>query len=560
MKRSGNRTLTVIQKDTEKKSDRSLKAGRKNLTPKPSEGHPKMNIALRPRGSGAPSKRISAYLQHLLCVLALMWTGIVNGQPFFFSDTTNYIRAADMAVHIASGRTFSTEWTKRYQEDLRVRNDPAGEIIDARKTRHNDLGQGIVMAGRSPYLGALMYAGYLSSNFWAFILLQALVSYILIILTLKRFHIESASNILITVIILSATTSLPTYNSLLLADAFFSFGILSFVLLASPGKISRLEIIFLTLVLLVTAVAHVHSLAIIIAMLIAAFVCQFIHWQAAVPKRAWIAAVAAIVTGFAGVQITALATEAALGSKPQFVPVLTARFIADGPGKAFIDAGCEGRRFQICRVPIGEPRSGGAILSDTTREGGTYLLASAPERQRMNAEDKAFALAVFKAYPLWQSAMIFRNTVRQLLWIDYDGLNTGCFNEQDCWSSLPPDVRSDLQSSLSGQNAWPEPMMNILLYLTVLLSLVALVLILPVLHRSNPSMARLLRTWVILIGVGMIVNAGLGGAGVEPQYRYQGRLIWLVPLLSLVAILLISRANNPKPHGEIERLKREGRP
>jgi hypothetical protein len=293
-----------------------------------------------------------------------------------------------------------------------------------------------------------------------------------------------------------------------------------------------------------SAVAHLHSLAILICLLPALSVCRLIGWQTPVPKRAWIATISAILIGLASVQVTAWATEAALGKKTQLLPLLTARFIADGPGKAFIEAGCDGRRFQICRVHIGESRSGGAILSGTTRESGTYLLASPSERQRMGDEDTAFAMAVFKAYPVWQSAMVARNTVRQLLWIDYDGLNTGCFDKEGCWSSLPSQVRAKLRASPSGRNAWPASIMNALLHFVVILSLVALFCLWPLLLRLAPQSAKLLCVWLILIGVGMIVGAALGGAGVEPQYRYQGRLIWLVPLLGLVILLMNFRVRS----------------
>ena len=46
-----------------------------------------------------PPGAIVTALRHLLCILALMWVGIANGQPLFFStDSTNYIRAADVKV------------------------------------------------------------------------------------------------------------------------------------------------------------------------------------------------------------------------------------------------------------------------------------------------------------------------------------------------------------------------------------------------------------------------------------------------------------------------------
>jgi len=252
-----------------------------------------------------------------------------------------------------------------------------------------------------------------------------------------------------------------------------------------------------------------------------------------------LAGVAGVLVGFASIQLTAVATEAAMKTKPQLLPLLTARFIADGPGKAFIDAGCEGRRFQICRVHIGEPDSGGAILSGTTPANGTYLLAAPDERRRMGNEDVAFAAAVFASYPAWQSAMMLRNTVRQLLWIDYDGLNQGCFKRPDCWQSLPAGVRNDLRASPSGRNAWPVTAMNALLYVVTIGALLAIVLLYKGVTRAAPTEAPMLRTWMLVGAAGMLASAFFGGAMVEPQYRYQGRLVWLIPLLAGVIILLL---------------------
>ena len=493
-------------------------------------------------------RNISEIFRHAICVAALMWTAIINGQAFLFSDSTNYIRAADMALHIASGRTFSTEWTKRPQQELKgaTQKEPTATPPSA---RHNDLKHGMIMAGRSPYFGALMYGGYLTSNFWAFLALQSLIAYILIILSLNRFGVGSSGNILAVVVALAATTTLPYYNSLLMPDAFFSFGILSFVLLCTPGKLSSGQVWFLSLVLVTSAVAHVHSLAVIAGLVLTLVVCWLVGWQAKIPRRGLIAAILAVIIGLASVQVTALATEAAFGKKPQFVPVLTARVIADGPGMAFIQSGCEGDRFQICRVHIGEPRNAGAILSGTTYESGAYLLASPSERKRMGLEDRAFALAVMTTYPAWQSSKIIRNTVQQLLWIEYDGLNTGCFDAAQCWNSLPPNVRKDLRVSASGQSAWPASLMNLVLCAVVLLSVIALTILWPTLWKTSPRMARWLRMWIILIVAGMLGNAILGGAGVEPQYRYQGRLIWLLPLLASILVLL--RLRGARPKGEL---------
>ena len=80
--------------------------------------------------------------------------------------------------------------------------------------------------------------------------------------------------------------------------------------------------------------------------------------------------------------------------------------------------------------------------------------------------------------------------------------------------------------------------MNILLYAVVLSSLAALALVSPAIARRDPDRWRLLRTWLLVGFAAMLVCAFFGGAVAEPQYRYQGRLIWLVPLLASIAILI----------------------
>ena len=493
-------------------------------------------------------------LRHALCVLALMWTGLVNGQPFFFAtDTTNYIRAADVAVYVASHHRFSTIWTDRYKGQLETkaggsaaRSEAAPEQISRRSA--NDLRQGVIMGGRSPYIGALIYAGYLAGDFWPFLLFQAVIGYLLILLALRRFGVTSPATVTLITVALAATTSLPTYVSLLMADAFASFGILAFLLLATPGDLSKKELAFLAGVLAISVSAHMTHIMMLIGMVGALALLALLR---AVPKpsrRAWVAGIGGIVIGLLSVQLTAEATKLALGKKPQLMPLLTARFIADGPGKRFIDSGCDRGRFEICHVPIGRPDSAPLILFGTTPDTGAYMLGDAGQRLRMGQQDTAFALAVAKYDPAGVMWAMTRNTFRQFVWIDYDGLNQNCFAAgPDCWASLPAPIRAELQTTPSGRGLWPQAAMNALLYATVGASLLLFAVALPVIGRRRTPDWILLREWLVLTLVAMLVCSFFGGAVSDPQYRYQGRLIWLVPFFAAIAFCLWRRALASKP-------------
>ncbi|VXC51728.1 hypothetical protein [Sphingomonas sp. 8AM] len=484
-------------------------------------------------------------VRHVVCVLALMWTGLVNGQPFFFPDSTNYIRAADLAVHLASGRTISTVWTARYAEQLPpARGTPTAPPTNPEADHSptaNDLKSGLVMSGRSPYIGALIYAGWVLGWFWPFVLLQAVIAYLLIIMVLRRFDLASPGIVTAVVVFLSLTTSLPTYNSMLLADGFASFGMLALALLAIPGRLPRWQVAFLVAVMVMSAIAHLTHVMMLLGMTATLVLLRLLDWLRP-PARAWYAAAGTIVVAVLALQVTSMATRAAIGRPPQLLPLLTARFYADGPGKQFVDSGCDGKRFEVCRIRIDKPYDNAVWLFSLDPRYGAYMLATPEQRRIMGEQDVAFALAVLRAYPVEQFTASARDTVRQLAWIDYDALNQGCGTGAECWESLPRTVRARFMRTPSGRNAWPRDLMNGILYATVIASLLALVVTMPMLARRDRVGFVLMRNLLVITGIGMLVCCFFGGAVADPQYRYQGRLIWLPVFFALVSAARLRHA------------------
>lgn len=489
----------------------------------------------------------SRALRHIVCILALMWTGIVNGQPFFFADSTNYIRAADIAVHMATGGAVSTVWTERYRSALPSPDGkparPTGEAVHSPTA--NDVGAGLVMSGRSPYIGALMYAGWVVGWFWPFVLLQAATAYALIILTLRCFALDRSEVVLGVTLGLAALTSLPTYNSLLLADGFASFGILAVVLLALPARLTRWQTAFLVAVLVVATTAHLTHLMMLLGMLAALGLMTIVGWMRP-ERRVWFAGGATVLLSVLALQITAQATRLALGRQPQLLPLLTARIYMDGPGRAYIDSGCENRRFTVCRIPIAKPVNNAGWLFATDPRHGAYMLGTAEQRRRMGEEDVAFALAVVRAYPVEQVTASFLNTARQFVWINYDSLNQGCRPRPDCWENLPPIVHDRFDGTPSGRNLWPQSLMNVILHVTVIGSLIALVAAMTALRARDRNVYASLRNALLVVLTAMLVCSFFGGAVADPQYRYQGRLSWLPVLFAVIATLCARRVERSR--------------
>jgi len=491
----------------------------------------------------APLPRLRLWLMHVACVVSLAWPALINGQPFYFPDTTAYVRAADIAVYMASGKRISTAWTEHYADavaDLAVSRSADTKSEGA--AHGNDLGSGRIMAGRSPYFGAVLWVSYVVSLFWLFVVAQALVSYTLIRLSCRMLGLGGWRPVAVMVAILSLVTTLPFYVGLLMPDLLAAFAMLAFVLLAiDRGRLGRRERWALGGLMMASAISHLTHIWIVAAMAATLIVARL--WRGHGPQKdsasALISAALAILLGLGSVALTDSVVERQFGRAPQLVPLLTARFLADGPGRAYLRTHCPQAGFAICAYRDRPPLSAPAFLWATAPGEGIYLLASPAERAAMASQDKAFAWAVIAAYPIEQGAKILRNSGAQLIRFDSQLLNDHCNRPTPCGLALPDADRRRLMHSLGGRSLWPQRLITTIHYGAVGFALIMLAAWGVSMSRGRATNAeRDLARWAGLIAIGMIINAMLGGAVSEVQTRYQARIIWLLPFVATLAAML----------------------
>ncbi|KKC25140.1 hypothetical protein WP12_15740 [Sphingomonas sp. SRS2] len=487
-------------------------------------------------------------LFHLACVLALAWPAFVNGQPFYFPDTTTYTRAADSAAYIFSGHRISTEWTDRYRHSL----DPGGKI--GNQASHvspnvNDLGTESVMAGRSPYFGALLWLSYVFTRFWLFVLAQAAVAYALIRVTLRLFDLAQPLIVAASVAALALLTSLPFFVSLLMPDLLAAFGILAFLLLAIERKrLGRGERWSLYALMLVSALAHITHILIISALAVTLFAwALFRGWRRSqfAPLIGGSSVIALV--GVLSVMFTATVVERTFGRAPLLVPLLTARFLADGTGLDYVRRHCPAAGFAACAYRDREEVIVGEFLWSLEPGKGAYMIADTATRRALSTEDSRFALAVLMAYPVEQGGRLLRNGWRQMLRFDIDLLDYKCRGKPDCWSSLPPVERSALLASPGGRDLWPQDAIAAVHYTIVGLSLVLLLAWVIADARMGREGAGDIFLWLVLLSVALAGNALLGGGVSDPQPRYQARVMWLLLLLATIAGLVWYRRGRAGP-------------
>src|SRR5262245_43028007 len=110
-----------------------------------------------------------------LLLMASAWPALVNGHPFFFPDTSNYVRCPDFTVVYFLGKKFATSWTQ--ERTLQGVEHPSRDKIAGsdRNVGLNSPFDKAVLAGRSIYYGALLYVGHITSHFWLTVFVQALI-------------------------------------------------------------------------------------------------------------------------------------------------------------------------------------------------------------------------------------------------------------------------------------------------------------------------------------------------------------------------------------------------
>jgi hypothetical protein len=487
---------------------------------------------------------LQRWLFHIACVLALTAPAFINGQPFYFPDSTAYTRAADSAAYVFSGHRINTEWTDRYRNAL----EKGGKIGGERAKQHvsaavNDLSVGAIMAGRSPYFGALLWLSYVLSHFWLFVIAQAAIAYGLIRLTLRLFGFARPKIVAGTVAALMLLTSLPFFASLLMPDLLAGFGILAFLLLAiDRGRLGNGERWALYALILVSVISHITHVLIIAVMALLLFVWAKIRrWPDARYKRLIGGSSLLVLVGTVSVMLTSVVVERTFGARPLLVPLLTARFLADGTGLAYIKQNCPESGFAACAYRDRSKVIVGLFLWSLKPGEGAYMIASAEHRRALSIEDKRFAWAVIRAYPAEQGGRILYNGARQMLRFDIDLLNYHCMGKPHCWASLPPRERVTLLASPAGRDLWPQRAFGVIHYTAVAVALVVLLAWSSSQARRRGEGGEDILLWFTLLIVAFWVNALLGGGVSDPQPRYQARVIWLLPLLAMLTGLVWRR-------------------
>lgn len=493
-----------------------------------------------PAASRTVSRKGNRAIGRLLAIVAtalvLLWPAYINGGPFWFPDTSAYIRSADAAIVTLGGAP--SEWSDR----LRVGEDGpaasqaepedvaamAGELRPSRP----------VISGRSIYYGFLLALPMRFAGAWGAIAVQAvLVAAILVVC----FGIGVRAGLVRSPLLFGAGfaaimifSPLPFYTSMLMPDVYAGLIILCLSLaIVAWSSLTMLE--RTGLVLASGAMASFHSTNLLLAASLGIGGALLLLPR----KAAWhplMIAGPVIAIAVAASTVFNFAVANVLDARPIPPPFLSARLVADGPGTDYLQSECpsdEGA-WALCRHRDRLPVQSDSLLWSKEPEDGVFQLSSDQDQRRMAREDKRFAMAVLAHDPLGVIRISFASVARQFAGFDLENFNFSDERLKGVSAKYPPNILAEIAVTKAMNRSMPT---HFTVVSTVILTCASVVLLAWITLRSMTGTRKLpadvVRLAVLLI-LGVVANGVICGGLSGAKSRYQMRLIWLVPLVVCV--------------------------
>ncbi len=485
----------------------------------------------------------------------LMAVTLLIGRPTVFTDTDDYFsQGKDVVKALDLWITRGAPPINFGDIDDRL-HDPGDQDEEP---VHNQNG------ARSVYYGLFVYACERIGALWLLAAAQAVLAAGVIYTLWRTVAPEAAPRSYLTAMAaLSAGSSLPVFTGFAMPDLFSGFCIVATLLVTLYGDRFR-GWGKAGLWLLLAACVNFHGSNLLTALGIGVLALGWLAWRRA-PWRV-LAGRGALVAGAVLVALLAskaygVAIKLRTGDELGRPPFLTARVLADGPGREYLRHACAaGQKLTLCayrRAPLDNTED---ILWSDDPGTGIFNSADYHTRLKLEREERGFVLHAVAYDPVREVGAALKNWGRQLVTVGYDEplRDPAFYLSDEYWktTTLKPLL-------LHEKPCDPEVGGCILHVPAVLMSEVDAALALGALgwlgmvfgrELSRPreaASARLvdwrdpaLRAYatVALMVLAVALNAAVCGVLSGPFARYEARVLWLIP----AAALLLAAARRPR--------------
>ncbi len=396
--------------------------------------------------------------------------------------------------------------------------------------------EGILVPSRAVVYGLMLNAG-VPLAFWPVLLVQAAATVWVIALMLRAHGLGRRPLILLGIIAaLSILSTLPWLTSILLTDIFCGLGVLAlYLLLLRADTLTRAEPIGLIILIAVAAATHNATLAVLLALMLAAVVHFLIARRRSRIVGIWRGLIA-LTLGIAMVFAADYVVAKRLAWTPGGFALSFGRMLQDGIVKKYLDEHCPDPKLQLCAYKDQLPDDadvwfwGSPLFDRLGRFGG------------LGTEMEHIAVASVIAYPGLQAETALVATGKQLIEVHSgEGVVTSIWHTYAIIERYTPQLAPAMHAARQQQGELSFTALNRLHYPVALLSMVLLpAILLLALRKTIPGD---LGEVAAACALALLANAFVCGALSNPHDRYGARMVWLAVF---VAVLALARTAAPR--------------
>ena len=371
---------------------------------------------------------------------------------------------------------------------------------------------------------------------WPIVALQCLVAaWVVRLLARVVWPGGGARAYLALMVFLSLLTSLSWYADFIMPDVLGPLAYLALILLACWREgLSRWERVGLGLAAWWGITAHSTHLLLAVGLVALLGLMAACEPKWFLDRMRGVALAVAVVVFAACSQV---ALNAYLYGKPSLTgrrpPYLTARILADGPGRWYLERNCGQEHWTICGRVAGVDSNPDSFLWGAD---APYESSSDQDQERMEQEEGRFVAATLRAYPEQELKRAVGNFRQQLQAFGPYGFDSNEWTLEQFEKTLTP-ARASYMRSKEAHDALPLDPLATIQFWTVMASLAAagVLILLGWRRRERPIGSRLSASRrMVELGICVlalvVVNALITGVLSTVDDRYGCRVIWMIPL------------------------------
>ena len=376
---------------------------------------------------------------------------------------------------------------------------------------------------------------------------QALITSIVLLITLRCLDLTKNNLKLIIVILLTVTTCLPWFVGQIMPDFLLGIGLLSaYVLIYHYHNLNYLERIFLIAIYIASTLVHYSNPPVLLSTLSIILILNHLSRtrEIAVIKSATYRIFALVLITLVVLSLSHLHTNDKTQQSPT-AHFLMDRLTGDGIIKKLLVEHCDDNNYILCayKDDFKAPYLWAGKSSPFVLIGG--FGSPAEESWKMIIDS-------IKYYPLDNILSAIRVTAKQLF-----SFNTGeglrIYKEKEYVNRQIKNIYSsehiNFTNSKQQQGNLKDILSTVIPIHNTVVTASFLILLFSLLYKSKQTKPTLHLTIVVLSA--LISNAAICGTFSGAYDRYQSRIIWLLPFLATVIILILNKAQDNKLKTEL---------